>query len=138
MGDLLDKFFILTTIQKLIDTGNIGDFIEYGREEAKKEGMDTENLMHFFDELENEFCDNIEMFHYSVKGNKTPLFTKNEFCDFYSLISFIIDSDSDFIAMINTEWKKVINEPNQNEKYIEPSNNKFTELNNQTRKFSPI
>ena len=86
----------------------------------------------------NEFCDNIEMFHYSVKGNKTPLFTKNEFCDFYSLISFIIDSDSDFIAMINTEWKKVINEPNQNEKYIEPSNNKFTELNNQTRKFSPM
>ena len=59
MGDLLDKFFILTTIQKLIDTGNIGDFIEYGREEAKKDGMDTENLMHFFDELENEFCDNI-------------------------------------------------------------------------------
>ena len=59
MGDLLDKFFILTTIQKLIDTGNIGDFIEYGREEAKKEGMDTENLMAFFDELENEFCDNI-------------------------------------------------------------------------------
>ena len=59
MGDLLDKFFILTTIQKLIDTGNIGDFIEYGREEAKKDGMDTENLMAFFDELENEFCDNI-------------------------------------------------------------------------------
>ena len=59
MGDLLDKFFIVTTIQKLIDTGNIGDFIEYGREEAKKEGMDTENLMAFFDELENEFCDNI-------------------------------------------------------------------------------
>ena len=59
MGDLLDKFFIVTTIQKLIDTGNIGDFIEYGREEAKKDGMDTENLMYFFDELENEFCDNI-------------------------------------------------------------------------------
>ena len=59
MGDLLDKFFIVTTIQKLIDTGNIGYFIEYGREEAKKEGMDTENLMAFFDELENEFCDNI-------------------------------------------------------------------------------
>ena len=59
-GDLLDKFFIVTTIQKLIDTGNIGDFIEYGREEAKKEGMDTENLMAFFDELENEFCNDID------------------------------------------------------------------------------
>ena len=59
MGDLLDTFFIVNVIQKLIDTGNIGDFIEYGREEAKKDGMDTENLMAFFDELENEFCDNI-------------------------------------------------------------------------------
>lgn len=60
MGALLDKLFILTTIQKLIDTGNIGDFIEYGREKAKEDGMDTENLMAFFDELENEFCDNID------------------------------------------------------------------------------
>ena len=59
MRDLLDNFFIVTTIQKLIDTGNIGDFIEYGREKAKEDGMDTENLMAFFDELENEFCDNI-------------------------------------------------------------------------------
>lgn len=60
MGDLLDKFFIVTTIQKLIDTGNIGDFIEYGREKLKEDGMDTENLMAFFDELENEFCNNID------------------------------------------------------------------------------
>lgn len=60
MGDLLDKFFIVTTIQKLIDTGNIGDFIEYGREEAKKDGMDTENLMAFFDELEEKCCDSID------------------------------------------------------------------------------
>ena len=60
MEELLDNFFIVTTIQKLIDTGNIGDFIEYGREKAKKDGMDTENLMAFFDELENEFCNNID------------------------------------------------------------------------------
>lgn len=60
MGDLLDTLFIVNVIQKLIDTGNIGDFIEYGREEAKKDGMDTENLMAFFDELENEFCNNID------------------------------------------------------------------------------
>ena len=59
MGDLLDTLFIVNVIQKLIDTGNIGDFIEYGREKAKEDGMDTENLMAFFDELENEFCDNI-------------------------------------------------------------------------------
>ena len=57
--ELLETLFVATVIQKIIDTGNIGDFIEYGREKAKEDGMDTENLMAFFDELENEFCDNI-------------------------------------------------------------------------------
>ena len=60
MEELLETLFVATAIQKLIDTGNIGDFIEYGREKAKEEGMDTENLMAFFDELENEFCNNID------------------------------------------------------------------------------
>lgn len=59
MEDLLETLFVATAIQKIIDTGNIGDFIEYGREKLKEDGMDTENLMAFFDELENEFCDNI-------------------------------------------------------------------------------
>ena len=60
MEDLLGKLFVANVIQKLIDTGNIGDFIEYGREKAKEDGMDTENLMAFFDELEKEFCDDID------------------------------------------------------------------------------
>lgn len=60
MEELLETLFVATAIQKLIDTGNIGDFIEYGREKAKEDGMDTENLMAFFDELENEFCNNID------------------------------------------------------------------------------
>lgn len=60
MEELLETLFVATAIQKIIDTGNIGDFIEYGREKAKEDGMDTENLMAFFDELENEFCDNID------------------------------------------------------------------------------
>lgn len=59
MEELLETLFVATVIQKIIDTGNIGDFIEYGREKAKEDGMDTENLMAFFDELENEFCNNI-------------------------------------------------------------------------------
>lgn len=58
--ELLETLFVATTIQKLIDNGNVGDFIEYGREKAKEDGMDTENLMAFFDELENEFCNNID------------------------------------------------------------------------------
>lgn len=60
MEELLETLFVATVIQKLIDTGNIGDFIEYGREKAKEDGMDTENLMAFFDELENEFCNDID------------------------------------------------------------------------------
>lgn len=60
MEELLRTLFVAAAIQKLIDTGNIGDFIEYGREKAKEDGMDTENLMAFFDELENEFCNDID------------------------------------------------------------------------------
>lgn len=60
MEDLLGKLFVATVIQKLIDTGNIGDFIEYGREKSKEDGMDTENLMAFFDELEKTYCDGID------------------------------------------------------------------------------
>lgn len=60
MEELLETLFVATAIQKIIDTGNIGDFIEYGREKLKEDGMDTENLMAFFDELENEFCNNID------------------------------------------------------------------------------
>src|SRR5574344_2107755 len=60
MEELLGTLFVATAIQKIIDTGNIGDFIEYGREKAKEDGMDTENLMKFFDELENEFCNDID------------------------------------------------------------------------------
>ena len=44
--------------------------------------------------------------------------TKGEFCDFYKMVSFLIDNDNDFIEMIENEWKKVINE--------EPSNNMNT------------
>lgn len=40
MEDLLGKLFVANVIQKLIDTGNIGDFIEYDREKAKEDGMD--------------------------------------------------------------------------------------------------
>lgn len=60
MEELLGTLFVATAIQKIIDTGNIGDFIEYGREKLKEDGMDTENLMKFFDELEEKYCDSID------------------------------------------------------------------------------
>lgn len=62
-----------------------------------------------------EFCDNIEMFHYAIRSNKSPLMNKDEFIDFYKIISFIIDEDADFIDMLYTEWKKVMT--NNNDEY---------------------
>ena len=63
----------------------------------------------------NEFCDNLEMFHYAIKNLRDANISKEEFCDFYKMVSFLIDNDNDFINLVENEWKKVINE--------EPSNN---------------
>ena len=62
-----------------------------------------------------EFCDNIEMFHYAIRSNKSPLMNKDEFVDFYKIISFIIDEDAEFIDMLYTEWKKVMSSNNSND-----------------------
>ena len=55
----LQNQLISSMIEDLAKKGEIEDFIKFGREEAKKDGMDTEELLKFFDELENKYCDNI-------------------------------------------------------------------------------
>ena len=55
------------------------------------------------------------MFHYAIKNLRDANISKEEFCDFYKMVSFLIDNDNDFINLVENEWKKVINE--------EPSNN---------------
>ena len=55
----LQDQLIASMIEELAKKGEIEDFIKFGREEAKKDGMDTEELLKFFDELENKYCDNI-------------------------------------------------------------------------------
>lgn len=56
----LQEHLISSIIQNLVENGNLDDFLKFGREKAKEDGMDTEELMSFFDELEEKFCDNID------------------------------------------------------------------------------
>ena len=63
MNEILIKLqdqLIASMIEDLAKKGELKDFIKFGREEAKKDGMDTEELLKFFDELENKYCDNID------------------------------------------------------------------------------
>lgn len=57
LGNALIKSFI----KDLVNKGELDDFLSFAREQAKKDGMDTEELMSFFDDLEEQFCnDNID------------------------------------------------------------------------------
>ena len=63
MNEILIKLqdqLISSVIEDLAKKGELEDFIKFGREEAKKDGRYTEELMSFFDELEEKFCDNID------------------------------------------------------------------------------
>jgi len=56
----LSNILISNIIGNLVKEDKLDDFIGFAREKAKEEGMDTEELMSFFDELEEKFCDNID------------------------------------------------------------------------------
>lgn len=63
MYDILIKLqdqLISSVIEELAKKGELKDFIKFGREEAKKDGRYTEELQKFFDEIEEQFCDNID------------------------------------------------------------------------------
>ena len=55
----LSNILISNIISNLVKEDKLDDFIGFAREKAKEDGMDTEELMGFFDELER-FCDNID------------------------------------------------------------------------------
>lgn len=59
MKDLSD-ILISNIIGNLVKEDKLDDFIGFAREKAKEDGMDTEELMSFLDELEEKFCDNID------------------------------------------------------------------------------
>ena len=56
----LSNIFISNIIGNLIKEDKLDDFIGFAREKAKEDGMDTEELMGFFDELEKQFCNSID------------------------------------------------------------------------------
>lgn len=52
-----------------------------------------------------EFEDCLELFHYVFKGNKTEIFDKNNFLEFYKCMSFLVYSDNDFMKLMSNEWR---------------------------------
>ena len=61
------------------------------------------------DENRNEFEECLETFYYSFNGLKNEKIDKNEFCDFYYFISFLIEDEDDFVELISNEWRIHIN-----------------------------
>lgn len=62
MNEILIKLqdqLIASMIEDLAKEGELESFIKFGREEAKKDGMDTEELLNFFDKIEEQYCSNI-------------------------------------------------------------------------------
>ena len=89
------------------------------------------------DETENrlEFEDCLELFNFIYKGKKTEIFNKNHFIEFYKCISFLIDSDSDFIRLISNEWRVpfdyiqslFLEDNKQTDKYQDYENNYYND-----------
>ena len=79
-----------------------------------------------------EFEDCLDLYNYIFKGNKIELFNLNYFLEFYKFISFLIQSDDDFIQLLSNEWRvplDYINTELQEDKYnyTNENNNKETE-----------
>ena len=51
--DELKTIFIATALTSIKEKGDMKDFIDYGRKKAKEDGMNSDELMEFFDFLEN-------------------------------------------------------------------------------------
>jgi len=91
----LKSSFIARELTFLKEQGMLKDFIEYAREQAKKDGMDTDGLMTFLDEMEKladdeDDDDGINWFKFQV--------AIAEVCPFKSQIfkgdkSFIVESE---------------------------------------------
>ncbi len=62
--------------------------------------------MNIWNKIEFEEC--LDLFHYIYKGFNIDKFTENEFLEFYYFISFLIESDNNFISLLNNEWKSII------------------------------
>ena len=52
-----------------------------------------------------EFEDCLELYNYIYKGNKNDIFNLDYFLQFYKCVSFLIQSDEDFIQLMSNEWR---------------------------------
>ena len=76
-----------------------------------------------------EFEDCLELYNYIYKGNKNDIFNLDYFLEFYKCVSFLIQSDEDFIQLMSNEWRVPIdyieNEIQENKyDYTNESNSK--------------
>ena len=99
-------------------------------------------------ENRNEFEECLETFHYSFNGLKNEKINKNEFCDFYYFISFLIEDEDDFVELISNEWKINIsnnqildniniNDKNKNE-YKQDNIKDTRHIKNKIKEISPL
>jgi Ca2+-binding EF-hand superfamily protein len=65
------------------------------------------------DEILNEFIECLELFHYSYKMYKKPEISRQDFEEFYRIMSFLISEEDLFEKIIKTEWKNVLNLNNE-------------------------
>ena len=99
-------------------------------------------------ENRNEFEECLETFHYSFNGLKNEKINKNEFCDFYYFISFLIVDEDDFVELISNEWKINIsnNQILDNINKIDKNKNEYNQENikdtrhikNKIKEISPL
>ena len=89
-----------------------------------KDAYNPKNNLFEQDEASNrlEFIECLELYHYGYKLNKSFLFSKKEFTEFYRFISFLIYEDNDFENLMTNEWdisnKNMLYNNNQNNYYI--------------------
>ena len=97
---------------------------------------------------QNDFFENLKDFHYefclrklpeeqrkcSFGGDNNFIISKEEFLDFYKMISFMIEKDEIFENIIKTEWNKVDFEQENKKEYL--INNDYNEGNKFKNKFN--
>ena len=53
--DAIRTSVLASMIKNLVDNDKLGDFLEFAREQARRDGMDSSELMGFFDGLEEKY-----------------------------------------------------------------------------------
>lgn len=122
-----EQFLFLLSEKSMNENRNylIGGVYESLRNFSDTGVVDLELIKNFYnsknhplgkdeDEVFTEFVECIELFHFSYKNKKNQVITKDEFEEFYRIISFLVDEDEIFESVLRSEWKNVITGSNSN------------------------